>query len=107
MFHSFITVLYCLYDFHIFNRILTVYMYNTGYKLWNKTGTFKVGVISKAQKVQFLKYGLGGFHEKLPFSNLRLLFSKTQYSSDIALYSGHYVKISDNIEKIICGCILT
>ena len=45
----------------------------------NKTGTPKVGGISKAQKAQFLKC-VGRFHEKLLFSNL---LTKTQYSSDI------------------------
>ena len=30
------------------------------------------------------------FHEKLLFSDLRLLLTKTQYSSDIALNSGYY-----------------
>ena len=43
----------------------------------NKTGTSKVGAISKAQKAQFLKY------EKLLFLNLRFLLTKAQYSSDL------------------------
>ena len=47
-----------------------------------KTGTSKVGAISKAQNAVF-KTCKGRSREKLLFSNLRLLLTETQYSSDI------------------------
>ena len=111
--------------------------------LSNKPRTAKVGTISKAQKVQnFQKFLMTFFYGKLTkkfhpkeafrvgktlqkfrysgwdkcehlFSNLRLLLSETEYTSeisskllDIALYSGYYVQISDSIEKNIGGYIL-
>ena len=40
----------------------------------NKTGTSKVGAISKVQKEQLFS----DFHEKLPVSDLRVVLTKTQ-----------------------------
>ena len=50
---------------------------------FNKTGTSQVGAISKAQKAQIGNTCRTRFYEKLLFPNLRLLLTKTKYSSDI------------------------
>ena len=73
-----------------------------------KIGMTKVGAISKAQKAPIMKIRteicVGRFHEKLLFSDLRLLLTKTQYRSDITLKVRLYRLTSDttrgNVNKI-------
>ena len=49
----------------------------------NKSGTFKVGTIFKAQNMRRFEICVGRSHEKLLFSDFRILLTKTQHSSGI------------------------